>query len=65
MKSDVRQWMPWVSIIVDALLINVAFLIAYWVRYDLQWLRSVDPANNVAVRADDSIFYAGILHHIA
>ena len=51
MKSDVRQWMPWVSIVVDALLINVAFLIAYWVRYDLQWLRSVDPANNVPYTA--------------
>ena len=36
---------------VDALLINIAFLIAYWVRYDLQWLRSVDPANNVPYTA--------------
>ncbi len=51
MKSDVRQWMPWVSVAVDALLINVAFVIAYWVRYDLQWLRSVDPANNVPYTA--------------
>ncbi len=51
MKRDVRQWMPWVSIAIDALLINVAFLIAYWVRYDLQWLRSVDPANNVPYTA--------------
>ena len=23
MKSDVRQWMPWVSVAVDALLINI------------------------------------------
>ena len=51
MKSDVRQWMPWVSVVVDALLINVAFLIAYWVRYDLQLFRSVDPANNVPYTA--------------
>jgi exopolysaccharide biosynthesis polyprenyl glycosylphosphotransferase len=28
----------------DAILINVAFAIAYWLRYDLQWLRAVDPA---------------------
>lgn len=31
-------------VISDAILINVAFAIAYWVRYDLQWLRAVDPA---------------------
>ena len=39
--------MPWVTLVTDVLLINVAFLVAYWLRYDLQWLRSVDPANNV------------------
>ena len=39
--------MPWVTLISDVLLINVAFLIAYWLRYDLQLFRSVDPANNV------------------
>jgi len=31
-------------VITDALLINIAFAIAYWIRYDLQWLRAVDPA---------------------
>jgi exopolysaccharide biosynthesis polyprenyl glycosylphosphotransferase len=35
----------WISI--DVLLINVAFVIAYWLRYDLQLFRAVDPANNV------------------
>jgi exopolysaccharide biosynthesis polyprenyl glycosylphosphotransferase len=39
--------MPWVTLISDVLLINVAFLIAYWLRYDRQLFRSVDPANNV------------------
>lgn len=47
MKSDVRKWMPWVTLVSDALLINLAFPIAYWLRYDLQLFRSVDPANNV------------------
>ena len=28
----------------DALLVVVAFAIAYWVRYDLQWIRLVEPA---------------------
>ena len=47
MKRDVRQWMPWMTLVIDALLINLAFRIAYWLRYDLQLFRSVDPANNV------------------
>ncbi|HEX9117836.1 MAG TPA: undecaprenyl-phosphate glucose phosphotransferase [Anaerolineae bacterium] len=47
MKNDIRRWVPWVTLAVDAILINVAFRVAYWVRYDLQFFRSVDPANNV------------------
>jgi exopolysaccharide biosynthesis polyprenyl glycosylphosphotransferase len=31
-------------------LINLAFAAAYWVRYDLQWFRSVDPANYAPFR---------------
>jgi exopolysaccharide biosynthesis polyprenyl glycosylphosphotransferase len=43
--------MPWVTLVFDALLINFAFFIAYWLRYDLQWFRTVDPANNVPYSA--------------
>lgn len=50
MKRDVRHWLPWVTLVTDILLINVAFLIAYWLRYDLQLFRAVDPANNVPYR---------------
>jgi exopolysaccharide biosynthesis polyprenyl glycosylphosphotransferase len=50
-KSDVRRWMPWVTLVLDAILINIAFLVAYWLRYDLQLFRSVDPANNVPYTA--------------
>lgn len=50
MKQDVRRWMPWVTLFTDILLINVAFFIAYWLRYDLQLFRAVDPANNVPYR---------------
>ncbi len=32
---------PWWVICVDILLINVSLLLAYWVRYELQWLRDV------------------------
>jgi exopolysaccharide biosynthesis polyprenyl glycosylphosphotransferase len=47
MKSDFRSWMPWVTLVVDVLLINLALPIAYWLRYDLQLFRGVDPASNV------------------
>jgi exopolysaccharide biosynthesis polyprenyl glycosylphosphotransferase len=36
-----------VWVLADILLINVAFILAYWVRYDLQLFRAVDPAFNV------------------
>ena len=31
-------------VLVDILLINAAFVLAYWVRYELQWFRAVDEA---------------------
>lgn len=37
-------------ILVDVILINQAFVLAYWVRYDLQLFRAVDPAFNVPYR---------------
>ena len=33
--------------LIDVLLINVSFVLAYWVRYDLQLFRAVDPAFDV------------------
>lgn len=33
--------------LIDALLINLSFVLAYWVRYDLQLFRAVDPAFDV------------------
>ena len=38
------QWLRYILIALDALLINVAFGIAYIIRYKLQWFRAVDPA---------------------
>ncbi len=37
--------------LVDVVLINVAFAAAYWVRYELQWFRAVDPAYYAPFRA--------------
>ena len=34
-------------ILSDIVLINIAFIIAYYIRYDLQWFRAVDPAYDV------------------
>jgi exopolysaccharide biosynthesis polyprenyl glycosylphosphotransferase len=31
-------------VVSDIVLINIAFAIAYYIRYELQWLRAVDPA---------------------
>jgi exopolysaccharide biosynthesis polyprenyl glycosylphosphotransferase len=40
-----RRWLFIAGLAVsDIILINIAFAIAYWIRYDLQWLRAVDPA---------------------
>jgi len=50
-KRDVRTWLPWITLLTDVLLINLAVPIAYWLRYDLQLFRGVDPANNVPYRA--------------
>lgn len=37
--------------VVDALLINLAFALAYWLRYNLQWFATVDAAYMVPFRA--------------
>jgi exopolysaccharide biosynthesis polyprenyl glycosylphosphotransferase len=40
-----RRWSLVATLVIsDAILINIAFAIAYWIRYHLQWLRAVDPA---------------------
>ena len=45
-KRD-RGWISLVMIFVDIFLINLAFAISYWVRYELEWIRAVDEANQV------------------
>jgi exopolysaccharide biosynthesis polyprenyl glycosylphosphotransferase len=43
-----RRYLSTAVIISDVLLINLAFAIAYWMRYGLQWFASVDEANFVS-----------------
>jgi exopolysaccharide biosynthesis polyprenyl glycosylphosphotransferase len=42
-----RNRFPWplAKLLLDAVLINLAFLGAYWCRYELQWFRQVEPEN--------------------
>lgn len=43
--------LPAFWVVTDAILISIAFALAYYIRYDLQWLRAVDPASNVPFSA--------------
>ena len=46
-----RRYLSIAVAISDVFLINLAFAIAYWLRYDLQWFAAVDEANFVPYRA--------------
>lgn len=41
-----RRWINVAIALIDVTLINVAFALAYYIRYNLQWFRAVDPAFN-------------------
>ena len=45
-RVDSRAW-KYLLVASDALLILAAFVLAYYLRYQLQWFRSVDPAFQV------------------
>jgi exopolysaccharide biosynthesis polyprenyl glycosylphosphotransferase len=45
-----RRLFSWIMALTDIVLINLAFATAYWVRYDLQWFRAVDPAYDAPFR---------------
>jgi exopolysaccharide biosynthesis polyprenyl glycosylphosphotransferase len=46
-----RRYLSIAVAISDVLLINLAFAVAYWLRYGLQWFAAVDEANFVSYRA--------------
>ncbi len=48
-KHDSGPW-RYLKPIVDALCVALSFGIAYWIRYDLQWIREVEPAYQVPFR---------------
>ena len=51
MARRMRRWLPWLMAGSDVILINIAFAVAFWMRYRLQWFRAVDPAYNTTFRA--------------
>jgi len=42
-----KRWIHGALVLLDAILINVSFALAYWIRYKLQWFRAIEPANYV------------------
>jgi exopolysaccharide biosynthesis polyprenyl glycosylphosphotransferase len=44
MSTKYPRWLIWAAVIGDVVLINVAFMLSYSLRYDLQLFRPVDPA---------------------
>lgn len=44
MSSRRTQWVSVGRVLLDVLLLNLAFLLAYWARYQWQWFRPVDEA---------------------
>ena len=43
------NWWPALLPISDLLLVVVAFVLAYWLRYQVQWFLTVDPANQTGL----------------
>lgn len=51
MFGTYRRWSTTVLVITDVALINIAFALSYYIRYELQWIRAVEEAFNVPFRA--------------
>ena len=43
MSKRYARWLLAAKIVMDALLVNLAFFIAYKVRYHLQWFEELNP----------------------
>jgi exopolysaccharide biosynthesis polyprenyl glycosylphosphotransferase len=63
MKPKYPRWLMWSVVIGDMVLINVAFLLAYYLRYEVQLIRPVDPVfdNPPEVYIPFAIMLTGIL----
>ncbi len=59
MKSRSRA--PWWVIVSDVLLINVSMLLAYWVRYRLQWFRDVSYHHPLSAYIPFSLLFTALM----
>jgi len=50
MFGTYKRWSTLALVVTDIVLINIAFVIAYYIRYELQWIRAVAEAYYVPFR---------------
>lgn len=51
MSTTYRRLLPWLTMLIDIPLINLAFALAYLVRYELQWFKAVEEAYYISYDA--------------
>ncbi|MGQ9714692.1 MAG: undecaprenyl-phosphate glucose phosphotransferase [Anaerolineae bacterium] len=50
MSQRFQRLVTWITVATDVILINLAFALAYWIRYHLQWFRPVDEVYYTSYR---------------
>ncbi len=56
-----RRRAPWWVVVSDVLLINASMLLAYWVRYELQWFRDISYYHPLSTYARFGLLFTGLM----
>jgi len=56
-----RHWSPWWAVLSDVLLINASMLLAYWVRYELQWFRDISYYHPVSAYTRFGLLFTALM----
>ena len=56
-----RRRAPWWVILSDILLISVSVLLAYWVRYELQWFRDISYHHSLSAYVPFSLLFTALM----
>lgn len=56
-----RQRAPWWIVISDIMLINSSMLLAYWVRYELQWFRDISDHHPLSAYIPFSLLFTVLM----
>jgi len=56
-----RRHAPWWVVVSDILLINASLLLAYWVRYELQWLRDVSQHHPLSAYVPFGLLFTALM----